>query len=65
MSELQSRLGLTYLFISHNLAVVSHVATGSASVPGTPVEIADARGFSRGRSIPITACCWDAVPDLR
>src|SRR4051812_45933690 len=26
MTELQARLGLTYLFISHNLAVVSHVA---------------------------------------
>jgi peptide/nickel transport system ATP-binding protein len=26
MNELQSRLALTYLFISHNLAVVSHVA---------------------------------------
>src|SRR4029453_7685167 len=43
MKELQDRLGLTYLFISHNLAVVSQMATrvGVMSV-GRLVELADA-----------------------
>jgi peptide/nickel transport system ATP-binding protein len=30
MRELQDKFGLTYLFISHNLAVVRHMATASA-----------------------------------
>ncbi|HEY8068245.1 MAG TPA: oligopeptide/dipeptide ABC transporter ATP-binding protein [Burkholderiales bacterium] len=65
MSELQARLGLTYLFISHNLAVVSHVADRiGVMYLGRLVEIADARElFARPRH-PYTRMLLDAVPDL-
>ena len=65
MTELQTRLGLTYLFISHNLAVVSHVADRiGVMYLGRLVEIADAEElFARPRH-PYTRMLLDAVPDL-
>ena len=65
MSELQARLGLTYLFISHNIAVVSHVADRiGVMYLGRLVELADARElFARPRH-PYTRMLLDAVPDL-
>jgi len=65
MTELQARLGLTYLFISHNLAVVSHVADRvGVMYLGRLVEIADAQDlFARPRH-PYTRMLLDAVPDL-
>ena len=65
MSELQERLGLTYLFISHNLAVVSHVADRvGVMYLGRVVEIAPAaRLFSAPRH-PYTRMLMDAIPDL-
>jgi peptide/nickel transport system ATP-binding protein len=65
MTELQARLGLTYLFISHNLAVVSHIADRiGVMYLGRLVEIADAEElFSRPRH-PYTRMLLDAVPDL-
>ena len=43
MKDLQQRLGLTYLFISHNLAVVAHIATRvGVMYLGRLVELADA-----------------------
>ena len=65
MSDLQARLGLTYLFISHNLAVVSHVAERiGVMYLGRLVELADARDlFARPRH-PYTHMLLDAVPDL-
>ena len=65
MTELQARLGLTYLFISHNLAVVSHVADRiGVMYLGRLVEIADAAElFARPRH-PYTRMLLDAVPDL-
>jgi peptide/nickel transport system ATP-binding protein len=65
MSDLQSRLGLTYLFISHNLAVVSHVADRiGVMYLGRLVELAAAQElFARPRH-PYTRMLLDAVPDL-
>ena len=65
MSELQSRLGLTYLFISHNLAVVSHVANRiGVMYLGRLVEIADAQDLFAQPKHPYTRMLLDAVPDL-
>jgi peptide/nickel transport system ATP-binding protein len=65
MTELQRRLGLTYVFISHNLAVVSQVADRvGVMYLGRIVEIAPAaRIFSMPRH-PYTRMLLDAVPDL-
>jgi peptide/nickel transport system ATP-binding protein len=65
MSDLQRRLGLTYLFISHNLAVVSQVADRvGVMYLGRIVELAPAAQlFSRPRH-PYTRMLLDAVPDL-
>ena len=65
MTELQSRLGLTYLFISHNLAVVSHVADRiGVMYLGRLVEIADAGDLFARPKHPYTRMLLDAVPDL-
>jgi len=65
MAELQNRLGLTYVFISHNLAVVSQVASRvGVMYLGRVVELGEAqRLFSRPRH-PYTRMLLDAVPDL-
>jgi peptide/nickel transport system ATP-binding protein len=65
MTELQARLGLTYLFISHNLAVVSHVADRiGVMYLGRLVEIADAEEVFARPKHPYTRMLLDAVPDL-
>ena len=65
MSELQQRLRLTYVFISHNLAVVSQIADRvGVMYLGRMVELATtAQLFSRPRH-PYTRMLLDAVPDL-
>jgi peptide/nickel transport system ATP-binding protein len=65
MSDLQERYGLTYLFISHNLAVVSQVADRVGVMYfGRLVELAPApQLFTRPRH-PYTRMLLDAVPDL-
>ena len=65
MRDLQEKLGLTYLLITHNLAVVRHMATRvGVMYLGRLVEIADtAELFARPRH-PYTRMLLDAVPDL-
>ena len=65
MAELQERLGLTYLFISHNLAVVSLIADRVGVMYfGRIVELASTSDlFARPRH-PYTRMLLDAVPDL-
>ena len=65
MKDLQRSRGLTYLFISHNLAVVRHVADQvGVMYLGRLVELADkAELFSRPRH-PYTRMLLDAIPDI-
>src|SRR6185503_13899821 len=65
MKELQGRRGLTYLFISHNLAVVRHVGDDvGVMYLGRIVELADkAMLFARPRH-PYTRMLLDAIPDI-
>jgi peptide/nickel transport system ATP-binding protein len=65
MTELQARLGLTYLFISHNLAVVSHVADRiGVMYLGRLVEVANAEELFARPKHPYSRMLLDAVPDL-
>jgi peptide/nickel transport system ATP-binding protein len=65
MRDLQDRFGLTYLFISHNLAVVRHMASRiGVMYLGRVVEIAPARELFRAPRHPYTRMLLDAVPDL-
>ena len=65
MRDLQDRLGLTYLFISHNLAVVRHMATRiGVMYLGRIVEIGDGRELFTAPKHPYTRMLLDAVPDL-
>ena len=65
MKDLQRRFGLTYLFISHDLAVVYHISdTVGVMYLGRLVEWADkARLFAKPRH-PYTRMLLDAIPDL-
>jgi peptide/nickel transport system ATP-binding protein len=66
MKDLQDRLGLTYLFISHNLAVVAHIATRvGVMYLGRLVEIADAKQLFEQPRHPYTRMLIDAIPDLK
>jgi peptide/nickel transport system ATP-binding protein len=65
MRDLQDKFGLTYLFISHNLAVVRHMATRiGVMYLGRVVEIAESRQLFAAPKMPYTKMLLGAVPDL-
>jgi peptide/nickel transport system ATP-binding protein len=65
MRDLQDKFGLTYLFISHNLAVVRHMATRiGVMYLGRVVEIAESRQLFDAPKMPYTKMLLGAVPDL-
>ena len=65
MKDLQRRLGLTYLFISHNLAVVHHVADRvGVMYLGRIVEIADRDSLFENPQHPYTRMLLSAIPDM-
>ncbi|MDP6707904.1 MAG: ATP-binding cassette domain-containing protein [Alphaproteobacteria bacterium] len=65
MKALQRQLGLTYLFISHDLAVVYHVSTTvGVMYLGRLVEQAATKTLFQSPKHPYTRMLLDAIPDL-
>jgi peptide/nickel transport system ATP-binding protein/oligopeptide transport system ATP-binding protein len=65
LAELQERLGLTYFFVSHNLAVVRQVADRVAVMRrGRLVEVGEAEQVFHRPEHPYTRQLLDAVPVL-
>jgi len=64
MRDLQREMGLTYLFISHNLAVVRHMADRIAVMYlGRIAEIADADTLFAAPRHPYTRLLLETIPD--
>ena len=63
LADLQRRLGLTYVFVSHNLAVVRQVADRVAVMRhGRLVELGEAADVFGDPRHPYTRQLLDAVP---
>jgi len=66
LAQLRARFGLTMLFISHDLAVVSQVANRVAVMyAGNLVELGAKRDIFHAAAHPYTRGLLHAVPDLK
>ena len=66
MADLQKDLGLTYLFISHDLGVVQHICdTVAVMYLGEIVELADRQSLFANPQHPYTKALLSAVPSVR
>jgi peptide/nickel transport system ATP-binding protein len=65
MKDLQQKFGLTYLFISHDLAVVDHVSDRiGVMYLGRICELADTKELFSNPRHPYSRFLLDAIPDL-
>lgn len=65
MQNLQQEVGLTYLFISHNLSVVHHISDRvGVMYLGRLVELTDKRTLFTEPRHPYTRMLLEAIPDM-
>jgi peptide/nickel transport system ATP-binding protein len=63
LNALQSELGLTYVFVAHNMGVVEHISDRVAVMYlGRIAEIADRRELFRQQEQPYTVALMSAIP---